>query len=162
VPSEQHTILHRPAHALYLQATDCALTLYHHLGLQSTSNLTCMPCWIQRHTDSQMHEFDVQAPMGSVAVAISLSNVSRATLTPQQLLFTPSNWSEPQLVRTAAGVLHSLIPSIHHPTHSRIINSYNETVSGLRVRYLPALYSFLYEVLFWQSRCLRLVGRCGL
>ncbi len=59
-----------------------------------------------------MHDFDVQAPMGSVAVAVSLSNVSRATLAPQQLIFTPSNWSVPQLVRTAAAVLHSLIPSI--------------------------------------------------
>ncbi len=55
---------------------------------------------------------DVQAPMGSVVVAVSLSNASRATITPQQLLFTPGNWSVPQLVCTAAAVLHSLSPSI--------------------------------------------------
>ncbi len=58
-----------------------------------------------------MHEFDVQAPLGSVAVAVSLSNLSRATVGPQQLFFTPNNWSVPQLVRTAAAVIHVLIPS---------------------------------------------------
>ena len=70
-----------------------------------------------------MHDFDVQAPMGSVAVAVSLSNVSRATLTPQQLLFTPSNWSVPQLVRTAAAVLHSLVPCISLFVHVSSIHT---------------------------------------
>lgn len=46
--------------------------------------------------------FNVQAPVGSVAVAVSLSNVSRATVNPQQLLFTPDNWSVAQLVCTVA------------------------------------------------------------
>jgi len=32
-------------------------------------------------------------------MAVSLSNALRAKLTPQQMLFTPDNWSMPQLVR---------------------------------------------------------------
>ena len=70
-----------------------------------------------------MHDFDVQAPVGSVAVSVSLSNASRAAVTPQQLLFTPSNWSVPQLVRTAAAVLHSLFPSIIPFMHASSIHT---------------------------------------
>ncbi|KAL0038988.1 hypothetical protein WJX77_004310 [Trebouxia sp. C0004] len=51
-----------------------------------------------------------QAPVGSVAVAVSLSNVSRAMVAPQQLLFTLNNWSTPQLLNltTAAEAYHSV------------------------------------------------------
>ncbi|DBA77674.1 TPA: hypothetical protein ACH3X2_008376 [Trebouxia sp. C0005] len=51
-----------------------------------------------------------QAPVGSVAVSVSLSNASRAAVTPQQLLFTPNNWSVPQLLKmsTAAEAYQSV------------------------------------------------------
>ena len=41
---------------------------------------------------------DLQAPQGNVTAAVSLSNASRAAITPQQLLFSPDNWSQPQQV----------------------------------------------------------------
>ena len=62
-----------------------------------------------------------------------------------------------QLVRATAGThgtcCPSFTPSMHHPTHACLIHSYNENVTGLRVRYIPALCSLLYEVLFWQAGC---------
>lgn len=95
--------------------------------------------------------FDVQAPVGSVAVAVSLSNVSRATVTPQQLLFTPNNWSVPQLVRAAAAVLHSYVPSIVPFMHVSFIHRLRtQLASGSDI--VPALCRSLYKVMLWQSR----------
>ena len=115
MPSEQHTIQHFPAHAVCAKATDLCLDYTArlcHPGLQSADRLTCMPYWFLRQSTHGRMSVDVQAPVGCVAVAVSLSNVSRATVTPQQLLFTPDNWSVAQLVRTAPAALHSLLPCI--------------------------------------------------
>ena len=80
----------------FLFGTDMAIVFYVSV-CQWCSYSSLLLSW--KHHPSDAMCIYLQAPLANVSMAVSLSNASRATVTPQQLLFTPNNWSLPQLVR---------------------------------------------------------------